>query len=516
MVTSGHQPAAPTAAEDRRRRRWLGPATYVVVWLLLSVPAAAGFFLTSERTIDLASHEARVTADFSGEVVVRTGVVLPDVRTDSGAPIGVEIELGKTDAKSLEQLTARYAAIGSNPDVQIEKVSDAVRDMAVDAVVRGVALAAVPLLVWYLLGGRRRHEIVERLPTTRGVAGLLVVALVAIGLTAPWRGLGGTAGSTPDRWVPLAEFVGPEITLPAELRDLEVRSDATTGETRRLVASAIDSYRQGREFYADAAEDAEHLLFRRPQEDDTVVLLLSDRHDNVGMDQVARAVAESAGAVAVFDAGDDTSTGKEWEAFSLDSLDGAFADYPRWAVAGNHDHGTFVRSYLSDLGWQYFDDEVADGPGGTRILGADDPRSSGLGNWRDETGLSFDEVRNRLADAACEGEEDGDRIDTLVVHDANLGDEALERGCVDLVVGGHTHVLDGPRAVPSDDGGIGYTFTVGTAGGAAYAIAIGTKLRRSANLALITYRGGEPVGIQSVTLETTGRFTVGPFVDLNF
>ncbi len=499
-----------------RLRGWLPVAALVVVWLGLSSLAAVGAFLTSERTVDVASHEARVTPDFSGDVVIRTGAVLPDVRTESGSPIGVEIELGKTNARSIDQLTARYAAIGSNPEVQIAKVRSAVRDMAIDAVVRGLAFGMLPILGWVLLGERRRLEIIEQLPTRPGVVGLVVVALVVIGLTTPWRGLGASEEGKPERWVPLASFVGPTVQLPDELADVEVLNDTTTEETKRLVASAVDSYREGREFYADAADRAADLDIRQPEEGEAVVLLLSDRHDNVGMDQVARAIAERGGAEAVFDAGDDTSTGDEWEAFSLDSLATAFEDYPRWAVAGNHDHGSFVRSYLQDLGWTYFDDEVIDGPADTRILGVDDPRSSGLGNWQDETGLTFGEVRIRLADAICEADEDGDRVDTLLVHDANLGDEALRRGCLDLVVGGHTHVQDGPDAITGENGEIGYTYTVGTAGGAAYAIAIGTKLRRAASLALITYSSGEPIGIQSVTLETTGRYTVDPFVELSY
>ncbi|WP_246383770.1 metallophosphoesterase family protein [Nocardioides stalactiti] len=500
-----------------RTRGWLLATAYVVVWVALSAMCAAGFFLTGERTVDVASHEARVTANFSGQVVVRTGPVLPDFRTDARSVVGVEIELGKTDARSLEDLTTRYAAIGSNPEAPIAKVSHAVRDMAIDAVIRGMALALLPFLVWRLLGDRRRREVVDKLPTAKGVASLLVVAVVVIGLTAPWRGPGAAPRGDPDRWEPLSEFVGPEIVLPDELADVQVLGDATTGQTRRLIASAIDTYRQGREFYDDAADDAaRNLMLREPEEGETVVLLLSDRHDNVGMDRVARALAEHGGAEAVLNAGDDTSTGERWEAFSLDSLAETFDDYDRWAVAGNHDHGSFVRGYLSDLGWTYFDDEVVDGPGGSRILGIDDPRSSGLGNWRDETGLSFGDVRTRLADAACEADADGDRVNTLLVHDANLGDEALARGCVDLVVGGHTHVPAGPTPVTGSNGKVGYTFTVGTAGGAAYAIAIGSKLRRSAGFALITYRDGRPVGIQTITIETTGRFTVDPWVELTY
>jgi predicted phosphodiesterase len=498
-------------------RAWLPAAAHVVVWLTLSTLAAAGFFLTSERTVDLASHEARVTADFSGDVVIRTGAVLPDVRTESGSGIGVRIELGKTDARSIDQLTERYAAIGSNPDAQIEKVETALRDMAVDAIARGLALGILPMLGWRLLGERRRREVVDALPTKRGVFGLLVVALVVIGLTTPWRGLGAAPRERTERWVPLATFLGPQVQLPEELADVEVLSDASTDQTERLIASAIDSYGEGKKFYADAEETARELDLREPEEGETVVLLLSDRHDNVGMDQVAVAIAERGSADAVFDVGDDTSTGEEWEAFSLDSLAAAFEDYPRWAVAGNHDHGSFVRSYLTDLGWTYFDDgEAIDGPGDTRILGADDPRSSGLGNWKDETGLTFAEVRTRLADAACDAEDDGDRVDTLLVHDADLGDEALERGCVDLVVGGHTHTQFGPEPVTGSNGEVGYEYTVGTAGGAAYAIALGTKLRRPAGFALITYRDGEPVGIQSITVQTTGRFIVDPYAELDY
>ena len=65
-----------------------------------------------------------------------------------------------------------------------------------------------------------------------------------------------------------------------------------------------------------------------------------------------------------------------------------------------------------------------------------------------------------------------------------------------------------------DNGKAGYTFTVGTTGGAAYAVALGSKLRRAAGVALITYRDGRPVGIQGVTLQTNGRFDVGEWTQL--
>jgi hypothetical protein len=105
--------------------------------------------------------------------------------------------------------------------------------------------------------------------------------------------------------------------------------------------------------------------------------------------------------------------------------------------------------------------------------------------------------------------EDGARVSTVLVHDANLGREALSRGCVDLVVGGHTHVQSGPDPVVGEDGGVGYRWTNGTTGGAAYAIALGSKPRRNADVSLITYADGRPTGLQWVRLRTDGSWRVG-------
>ncbi|HEY0643043.1 MAG TPA: metallophosphoesterase, partial [Nocardioides sp.] len=115
---------------------------------------------------------------------------------------------------------------------------------------------------------------------------------------------------------------------------------------------------------------------------------------------------------------------------------------------------------------------------------------------------------------------DGERVSTVLVHDANLGREALDRGCVDLVVGGHTHVQAGPEEVAGapagdgEDGATGYTWTNGTTGGAAYAIAVGTKPRRDADVSLVTYADGRPVGLQWVRLRTDGSWLVGDWAPI--
>ena len=123
-------------------------------------------------------------------------------------------------------------------------------------------------------------------------------------------------------------------------------------------------------------------------------------------------------------------------------------------------------------------------------------------------------ARERLAVAERNLASARERVATLVVHDANMGRTALDRGCVDLVVAGHTHVQIGPEQVLGENGRTGWTFTNGTTGGAAFAVAVGGKLRREAQFTFLTYADGVPVGLQPVKVSTNGVFTVDPYVDL--
>jgi hypothetical protein len=58
------------------------------------------------------------------------------------------------------------------------------------------------------------------------------------------------------------------------------------------------------------------------------------------------------------------------------------------------------------------------------------------------------------------------------------------------------------------------TYTNGTTGGAAYAFALGYTLRRQAEVSLITYANGKPIGLQTVVVELTGDITVGPYTPI--
>ncbi|SFB84655.1 hypothetical protein SAMN04487968_10215 [Nocardioides terrae] len=500
-----------------RLRRTLTIAAYVAVWAVLSALAFLIVLAGSSRQVTVFSHDAQVRPTFTGAIEIHTGPVLPDVRIPSHSRLGLDVTLGKTDVSTLGGLMQRYAVLAGAPEGEEAKLRTTVRDLVLDAALRGGAAAALPLLVWRALGARRRRELLAHLPRWRGIVGVVVVAGLGVALWQPWvEGPSDGDVAAEKEWLPLSQFLGSAVALPTDLNEVEVRGDVTTAQTRRLLSSAISTYDNSKVFYTAAAERVSVIApeLRRPGKGETAVLLVSDRHDNVGMDKVARAVGDAAGASAVLDAGDDTSTGSSWEAFSLDSLDAAFDDIDdRWAVAGNHDNGTFVSRYLDDHGWTVLSGQVVDGPGGSTLLGTADPRASGLGNWRDEKGLTFEEVASRLADAACDSSE---RISTLLVHDANLGRSALDRGCVDLVVGGHLHLQVGPNRVVGSNGKVGWSYTTGTTGGAAYAFALGSKPRREAEISVLTYAGGRPVGIQPVRLETNGEFRVGAYVPLTY
>lgn len=519
-------------------RRALVAGASLLIWAVVALPVAAVVFVNSSRTTVLATHEAVVRPSLDGWAVIDLGPFLPSFRYPSGTRIGATIELGKTSATSYEELMQRYAVIGGRPEGQIAKVTGVLQEMALHSFVVGALAGLAGPAVWLLLGAERRREIRGDLflMVRVGALGAAGLGLLVVSAVRPWDEQADRIGVT--SWQPIASAL-PDVPIPEEARPLEVDAGLLTQGTKRLVESALDSYRKSSTFYEAAAEEAATLegRIRAAEEGETVAVMVSDRHDNILMDPVVRAVADVAGATVLLDAGDDTSTGSSWEAFSLESLAEAFEDYEhRFHVAGNHDHGDYIPEQAGRLGFTTPSGEVVEGPDGIRLLLVSDPRSSGLGSWRDETGLSFDDVEQRAADVACEADAQGDRVSTMLTHDANLGDLALERGCVDLVVGGHLHEVVGPDRVtgsepdaeevdPEDgdgeigdgygDGGVGYSYTTGTTGGAAYAIALGSKPRREATVSLVTYRDGRPVGVQWVSLSPLGGFDVGRYTSLD-
>lgn len=489
---------------------------FVVVWLLVAAPVSFLIFMGSSKASVIASHDARVSPRLDGYATLELGPYLPNLRYPSESRLGAQIDLGKTNVDSYQALIQRYAFIGSQPEAQVEKLRQTLIDLAFESAMRGALVGLLPPALWLFLGRRRRRELWAHITVRRVAAVGLAAAVVAAAVTQPWARPNESFAQSMT-WEPI-QVALPDVPIPQEAQLIEVEAGLITRGTKRLAESAFDTYNRSVNFYRQVVEDSGDLAeqLHQPAEDETVAILVSDRHDNIGMDPVARAIADAGGATMLLDAGDDTSTGESWEAFSLDSLHQAFEDFPdRYAVAGNHDNGPFVTEYLADLGFTMLAGEPVDGPDDIRLLGVNDPRSSGLGTWRDQPGITFDEQSQALADIACESDESDERISTLLVHDANSGDDALERGCVDLVLGGHIHAQLGPTEFVGENGRVGYSYTNGTTGGAAYALAIGSKLRRDAQVTLITYREGRPVGLQPVTVRTVGDFRVADYLPLD-
>lgn len=512
-------PEEPVRApsEDRRRRtlRLLRRgAVHLVGWLAVSIGAGLLIFLNSSTTTVLAGHETTVQPTLDGSVTIELGPYLPGLRYPLDGTVGAQLLLGRTTAQNYDDLIERYAIIASQPQGQIERVRGAVVELARGAALDGAIVGLAFPALWMLVGRRRRRELL-RAGWRRTTLVVLVVAGLVVLMIRPWQGGAPVVGES--RWRPVADVLPAGVPVPEEIAPLQVDADLLTAGTRSLITSALDTYRSSLDFYGriiDAVPDITSEL-RTPAEDETVALIVSDRHDNIGMDPVARAIGDAAGATILLDLGDDTSVGGSWEAFSLESLDSAFADWEhRFVALGNHDNGDFVPEHFESLGFHVLDGEIVEVEDGLRLLGVPDPRSSGLGNWRSEPGISFDAQRQQLKETVCAADADGERISTLAVHDANLGNGALAAGCVDLVVGGHLHVQEGPDLVESEDGRRGYSYTNGTTGGAAYALALGSKLRREAQVTLVTYRDGRPVGLQPVSFRTTGQIVVQDWVPL--
>lgn len=509
----------PTGATTGRRRA-LRVAAFLLAWVVVAIPSWVVLFTNSTTEMVLASHDAVVRPTLDGHVRLEMGPYLPDLRTSSGGRIGVAVEMGKTTATTTPELAERYAAIAARPEAEVRPVTRAVRGLAIDAALGAVAVGLVPIALWALVGPRRRAQLWRRrrqpLRDWRGLLALTVAgAILLLAMPKPWDPE--VDRVQPDTWLPVQDAV-TDVTVPEGLHGWEIQGGLVTRGTRRLLSSMFDTYDRSKVFYAGVIDRVDDIAgqLRQPEENETVAVLVSDRHDNIGMDEVVRAVADEAGATVVLDAGDDTSTGETWEKFSLDSLDSAFEGYDaRVAISGNHDNGTFVNRHFASLGWTHLEGKPVTPFADVRITGIDDPRSSGLGTWRDETDLSFAEVEERIADDVCELDEEDERIATLLVHDANLGRTALARGCTDLVMGGHVHAQIGPNRVVGTNAKAGYSYTNGTTGGAAYAIAIGSKLRRDAQFTFVTYSEGRPVGIQPVTVRTTGELVVAAYVELD-
>ena len=498
-------------------RQVLQALVLLLVVAVVGTPVALSTFVHSERHIVIGAHQATISPVFDSYATLDFGPLLPRVRlpAEAVAGIGVDISMGNAEVENLDQLVARDAVIASQPEGEIAAVRAEVRGMLEAAVMRGlgvgVLVAVGVVMTWQAVGPDRRVMIrrAARHPSRNQalVGGFvaLVVAASAVLIAVPEQGQGRPATS----WVPLVQAF-PDVPSDPVLDQLEIVNGSATQGSKALVQGALETYRDSVEFYGALTERASTAEVRRPDEDETTALVVTDRHDNIGMDPVVRAIAGRANAELLIDLGDDTSNGGSWETFSINSLAREFRGFPIIAVAGNHDQGSSVTDAMKDRGFEVLDGRPVD-VGGIRFLGSSDPRSSGLtagydGN-EDDNIEAIAEQDEQLTKVAC----DDDRVAVLAVHSAASAKSAAASGCVDLVLSGHLHRQVGPEVIEGENGRSTTTLTTGSTGGAVYTFALGSKLRRSAQVTVVTFRDGRPVGLQPVTFEPGGTIDVADY-----
>lgn len=499
--------------------------TAVKVLLLLALgvgvalPTALTTFVHSERSIVIGAHDATVQPNFDGYARIDFGTLIPQIRLPAEAPfgIGLDIRLGDSEVTELNQLIARDAVIASQPQGEIAAVRSSVVSMVADAAMRGLGAGIVAVvlaaLAWRAVGSQRRRALwaAARHPRRRQVGGAALVAASLVGamvlIAAPDRPRGDDS-----QWQPIGAAF-PLLPSDPVLDKVEIVQGASTAGSKALVQGALDTYQTSVAFYGKLTRTAEQAVLRTPDEGQTTALVVTDRHDNIGMDPVARAIADRAEASMLIDLGDDTSTGASWETFSLNSLAREFEGFDIVSVAGNHDTGDTVTDQMADKGFTVLDGEPVE-VGGVRFLGSSDPRSSGL-----TAGYLGDAADNSAAlaaqdEALLERACDDGEVAVIAVHSPSSAKKAATSGCADLVISGHLHRQVGPTTTAGANGRLTTTLSTGSTGGAVYAFALGSKLRRVAQATVVTFEDGRPIGLQLVDFEPGGFVTPQAFVPL--
>ncbi|MEU4389373.1 metallophosphoesterase family protein [Kribbella sp. NPDC023855] len=508
-----------TRSRFRKSAPWAG---LVLLWLIVSVAVGLLGFANDSERVTIGAHAANVSPTFDGHATLDLGAVLPRFRlqTDMPAGLGVNIDIQETDAGNLTELLNRDALIASQPDGEIARIRQVVQEMAVDNAVAGAGsgllVAVVVATTWAMVGPRRRRELwvalhhSERRVQHRAIVVLVAMLITIASIFGPGRMR--TPEVPPTDWQPLSKLL-PELSFDERLKSVEVAAGFSTTGGVGVIRTAVETYERSTDFYGQLRDRVSRVggRIRQAGEGETVALMVSDRHDNIGMDPFAAEVAKVAGAKVLIDAGDDSSSGQAWEVFSINSLAQHFKDLKVVAVAGNHDAGGHIEDAMRKNKFTVLDGKPVEVEG-IRFLGDSDPTRTGLGSADTPGDETTAEQSKRLAEVACEQPED-ERISTFLVHDPASFQDTANRGCASLLLSGHLHRQVGPETKIMDSKAV-TTFTNGTTGGAAYAFALGYTLRRPGEVTLITYLKGQPIGLQTVTAELTGEVKVGTYKPL--
>lgn len=475
--------------------------------LLLSAGATMGFLNHAEAEVPFGTHVATISPTTDGHSTL--GVeTLPRLRVPSDAPLnfGANIEVANTP--NMRESLQRDLTILFSSKTERDYLEDVASDLVFDSGLKGLGLGAVMLAgIGFIRRNTPEHLFGKEVDSHHNsrVVGGIVLGLVAGTTYLQGTSEGNLSEDSSIVWVNAVEEI-PELQKIDDnlLNDLEIEQGLLTEELVKAFNSMAESFYKSQSYYDEILTKVPEIEseLRKPDTNQLVAIHLTDRHLNIQMDKIWRAIGDGAGATVVIDTGDDLSSGLNGESFSLRSVNAAFEGYDKVYSGGNHDE-TFVIKYMENLGWVVLKGKPVD-VAGIRFLGISDPRRSNVTERMIEQEGDLERQAEEMAEIACE---DGN-VSTIAVHDIGVAAIAAARGCIDLGVAGHVHARIEeytPNEIP--------LITTGTSGGAAFAVAFGTKLKRMANASLITYQlDGDryvPVGMQSVDITTKGEIEPG-------
>lgn len=279
----------------------------------------------------------------------------------------------------------------------------------------------------------------------------------------------------------------------------ETGGEATTREPGNGETDAEKTDTQDADTEEASTDDAD-------PDDAVTALLVSDLHCNIGMAPVIATALQHSEADVLIDAGDMVMSGTSVESSCVNTFAGALPDgVPAVVATGNHDSVTTARQ-LREAGYIVLGGEAID-VAGLRLLGDTDPTLTSIGDGtRPERDETFGEMGERLADVACQAQDDDDPVDLLVVHNPLAAQATLESGCVPLALAGHKHRRIGPEVE-----GQAVRHISSTTGGAVSAQPTVGTLRGTAEMTVLRIDAatGAPLAYRTIQLGTETEVVLG-------
>ena len=367
--------------------------------------------------------------------------------------------MGKTTATTASEIALRYAAIAAHPDAEIRRVREAVDDLAREPAARPPSSAWCRSGSGWCWAARRRLELVAPArpdapgsPRSDGARRRGPSCWCE-----PWRAEPDACRS---RAGSRSRPRSPRCTCRPTCRAWQIQGGLVTKGTRRLRVQPLRHLRQEQGVLPGRRRPGRRS--GRPAPPARARTRRSPCWSATGTTTSAwtRSSARRPTRPAPPSCWTPATTPRPGSpgrrSASTRSTRPSTATTPRSRSAGNHDNGTFV----SQLPGEARLDAPRRRARRSRSRACGSPASTTRAPAASATGVTRRASPSPrsgppIADDVCELDEQGERIATLLVHDANLGGTALARGCTDLVLAGHLHVQKGPTRVVGENGKVG-------------------------------------------------------------